>query len=374
MFSDPVLIIGGGLIGLSIGWQLQRNNINTIILEKGAIGRQASWMAAGMLAPFSEAGFKDQEKLALGELSLSLYPRFLEELKEDSGVNLALEGKGTLFVAINSSDREWLEWIYAFKKREGLPLEWLSEEEVRAKEPLLSPRITGGVFLPTEKQIHHRALIHALQSAFVSQGGILKEGAEVSEILQKNNHFTGVMLSTGEEFRSERGVLAAGAWSSLFSFPECKEIRPVKGQIISARTPARLRLSHMVRTPRVYLAQKSDGTLRIGASSEEKGFDQTASCGAVLQLLESTFEIFPAIEEVVFEGAEVAFRPVSKTDLPIVQSSSLSGFHFAIGHGRGGILLTPYTAYQMAAIIGESFYGNQIERPTFDSFRATNSG
>lgn len=117
--SNPVLIIGGGIIGLSIGWQLARKKINVILLEKEKAGRQASWIAAGMLAPFSEAGFEDADKLSLGEKALSFYPRFLQELEEDSGMRLVLEGKGTLFIALNQSDRAWLQWIYTFKENKG---------------------------------------------------------------------------------------------------------------------------------------------------------------------------------------------------------------------------------------------------------------
>lgn len=201
--------------------------------------------------------------------------------------------------------------------------------------------------MPTEKHIHHRNLLIALQKAFVSQGGILKEETEVTEILHRKERFRGVKLGTGEEIASESGVLAAGAWSCRFTFPECKEIRPIKGQIISARNQGQYRLSHMIRTPRVYLVQKSDETIRIGATSEEKGFDQTPSCGAALQLLQSAWEVFPAIEEFSFDALESASRPVTKSDLPIIKESSIQGFYFAMGHGRGGILFAPYTAYQL---------------------------
>ena len=360
--SDPVLIIGGGIIGLSIGWQLARQERSVIILEKELAGRQASWVAAGMLAPFSEAGF---EELTLGEMAFSFYPRFLEELEEDSGEQVVLEGKGTLFVALNQSDRKWLEWIYAFKESRGLPLQWLEEDELRAKEPLLSPRVVGGIWLPTERQIHHRRLIEALKRAFLSRGGILRERVEVAEILQEKECFRGVRLKTGEEIGSPIGVLAAGAWSSRF----CKEIRPVKGQIVSAHSN-RYQLSHMIRTPRVYLAQKNDGTMRVGATSEEKGFDGTPYCGAALQILQSAFEIFPAIEEFAFDGLEASFRPMSKTDLPIIQKSAIEGFHLAIGHGRGGILFAPYTAYKTV----RGIYGNQSEWSSNDSSPAANFG
>ncbi len=363
--TDPVLIVGGGIIGLSIGWQLVRNQIPALILEKRRVGREASWTAAGMLAPFSEAGFEDEEKLAIGKEALRVYPSFLRELEEDSGERCELQESGTLFVGLHRSDQEWLQWIYSFKEKQNIPLEWLSEQEIQKCWPLLSPRVCGGIWLPDEKQIEQRSLILALEKAFRSRGGQIRENSEVVEFLCSSQAFAGVKLSSQEEITSKRGVLACGAWSSSFPFPECREIRPVKGQILRAKTE--FKLSSMIRTPRVYLAQKNDLSICIGSTSEEKGFDRTSTCGAALQLLECAREVFPALDECTFESLEVNFRPVAKSDLPILKESPISGLHFAMGHGRGGILLAPYTAYRF-------LHGNYIERSKNDVVAAADFG
>lgn len=298
-----VKIAGAGVIGLSIGWQLARAGCRPVIYEQGQAGRQASWAAAGMLAPYSE----EERLFRMGERSLALYPRFLAELAEDSGCTVAKEGQGTLWVALDRDDREWLHGQYQLKRGLGMPVHWVSGEEARAREPLLSARVVAGMWIPEERQVDNRQLVQALKAAFLARGGDLREGVRVA---------------------SREGMIdATGAWA--------EGVRPTKGQLLRLRMPPHLQLRQMVRSPRVYLAPKQAGHVCVGATSEDQGFDERVMVGATLEILEAAWEAVPAIAEYEVEELVVGLRPTRADGLP----------QGATGYGRCGILMAPAAAY-----------------------------
>lgn len=339
------LIIGGGVIGLSIGWQLARLQWKVEIFERGVVGKEASWAAAGMLAPYSELGFEDEEHLRLGCKSLALYPQFLSELNRDAGSTLAFEKCGTLFVGIDRDDRHFLERLFSDKIKKGLAATWLSGKEAREKEPLLSPRITTAVWIDSETHIHNRNLLSALKLAFENRGGLLHEHCGVKGIWEQNGSLKGI--KTNENVAGNLVINTAGAWADEIRKEPHLVIRPNKGQILTLAMPQNLKLSYMIRTPRVYLVPKSDHSLRIGATSEDVGFDQTVTGGAILELLQAAFEAVPSIEHMEFREAEAKLRPASFDRLPSIEETNLKGYFRAVGHGRAGILLTPYTTYEV---------------------------
>lgn len=346
-------MIGGGIIGLSVGWQLARHKIPVTILERRQAGSQASWAAAGMLCPYLDSEYENRELLRISEQSLSQYPRFLQELSEDSQCQFSAESQGTLYVAMDRDDSERLRQCFSYKTKAGMPLQWVSGEEARKMEPLLSPQVMGGIWAPDEKQVNNRLVLEALKAAFLARGGKLIERSAVKSVYNDGNGLR-VTKDDGQQLKAGIVVNASGAWADQFeALPGSngRFIRPVKGQIISLAMAPHLRLKHMVRTPRIYLAPKQDGILRIGATSEDMGFDERATGGAIMDLLRYAWEAFPAIYEYPFVEVATGLRPVSSDANPFIGASSLKGLYHAIGHGRSGILLTPYTAYTLKEII-----------------------
>jgi len=331
-----VTIKGAGIIGLSIGWRLLRDGFEVEIFDIGKAGRGASWAAAGMLSPYAEAHFEDDALVKMGEASLTLYPQFLKEVGEDAETTITLESVGTLIVGIDKDDRAFLERLYQEKQKRNFPISWISPEEARKIEPLLTPRITTAIWLPTECQIDNRRLILALIKAFRNRGGILHE-----ESLMQSE--TGLVINA-------RGAAAD------------PRIRPNKGQILTLFAPASLRPAHVIRSPRVYLVPKTNGSVRVGATSEEKGSSEITA-GAIRELLNAAVEIFPAVEEMSFQEAASAFRPLGLDRLPLIEEKGNT--ILASGHGRAGILLAPYTAETIVKLIGEK-YGDSIQRAKRD--------
>ncbi len=334
-----MIIVGGGVIGLSIGWQLLRAGFTVDIYEESTAGQATSRVAAGMLSPYTEAGFEDREMWQLGRKSLSLYPRFLQELKEDSGISVELKQTGSLYAALDSDDRSVIKRIYENKVSEGMPVHWLSGDEARDREPLLSPRVTSAIWIPDECQIDNLALLEALKQAFCRKGGKLLERCTVQELQPE-----GIRLSNGQAIKGRPIIVCAGPWSQKLARHKLA-MRPIKGQILTLKMPPNYRVQRMIRTPRIYLVPKRDGTLRVGATSEDIGMNRDITAGPLWELLEYAKEIVPSIYEMPVDQIEVGFRPLSDNHLPIVEERS--GYYFATGHGRSGILLAPWTAYHM---------------------------
>jgi len=353
--QTPINVIGAGIIGLSLGWQLVRRGIPVVVYERDEAGRSASWAAAGMLAPHSEVGFEEEAFLRLGIESLNQFPRFLDELEEDTGRRVPLDDRGTLIVGFHRDDTERIRRLYEFREHLGLPVKWLPGSEGREIEPLLSPKITAAIWLPDDCQINNRALVDALKEAFVSRGGVLKEHTPIRSIVMDGDRARGVRTEE-DEIASSSVVLAAGCWSGLVDgIPETLRppVRPVKGQIVSLRMGNEFRFEHVVRAPDAYLLPKDDGRLLVGATQEEMGFDVTPTAGPVMRLLERGWEAIPSIYDLAIDTIDVGLRPGSRDNEPLIGSTEIRDLYYATGHHRHGILLAPVTAYAMCDVILE---------------------
>ena len=365
---QPIAIVGGGIIGLAVGWQLVRRGQRVVLFEKKRSGRAASWVAAGMLAPHSEVGFEEEDFLRLGMESLREYPRFLQELEQDTGRHVPLDKRGTLIVGLDRDDSARLRRLYEYRRHLGLPVEWLVGSAVRDIEPLLSPRVTSAIWLPDDGQVNNRDLVEALREGFARLGGELREDCAVTAI-HCDNGCAHAVEAAGETHAVRTVILAAGCWSNqIDGIPEGirPPVRPVKGQLVSLRMNDDMNLTHVIRAPDVYLIPKDDGRLVLGASQEEMGFDTTATAGPVLRLLQRGWEAVPSIYELAIDDIEVGLRPGSHDHQPIIGATEIEGLYYATGHHRHGILLAPFTAYAMCDLIID---GNEREslariRPT----------
>lgn len=319
-----IAIIGGGVIGLSIGWQLARENLSVHIFDQRSAGKQASWTAAGMLSPYSETISTQADLLEMGLQSLAIYPQFLRELEEDSQIALPQESEGTLWAAIDRDDREWLHQRYAFQKKNEIPVQWFSGDEARKKEPLLSARVNSAIWIPSEKQVNNHLLIKALIAAFLARGGVLTENTKIKQLWDKTYNVLDIQTEDGTRFPADMAVNATGAWAHQID--SSLVIYPIKGQMLHLKMPASLKLKGMIRTPRIYLAPKQDGTVRVGATSEDQGFNEEITAGATLKLLEHAWEAVPASSEYTIEQITAGLRPVTANHKPILGASLSKGF------------------------------------------------
>ena len=348
-----VLIVGGGTIGLSIGFELVRQGTPVTVFERDQAGRGTSYQAAGMLAPDAEIEFEERELYDLNRESLRRWPDFAQRVEAASGQSVDYRNEGTLIVADDRDAAEALERLYTFQQEQGLNVEWLTGEEAKEIEPFVAPRLSAAVFAPSDHQVDNRRLIDALRTAFETEGGTLHEDTPVEAVVP-DSEAPSVRTANGERVVGGRIVVAAGVWSRELDglTPDATPpVRPVKGQMIQMRRKRPFDLQHVVRGPEAYLAPKSDGRIVMGATSEERGFDTTVTAGGLYDLLEGGWEVVPGIRNLPVDETWAGLRPATRDHAPLLGETTAPGVVMATGHYRHGILLTPITAEEMARLI-----------------------
>lgn len=351
----PVVIVGGGVIGLSIGWALQRAGCSTQLFERGPAGREASWLSAGMLAPQTEMGFEDEALYAFGRESMRRWPAFVKLLEADSGMSVDYRTNGVLHVADDRDAAEALQRHFTFQKEQGLDVEWLTGAEAREIEPFIAPRLPGAVFSRSDHQVDNRLLVEALIAAYKNSGGVLHEDTPVKAVVPaESGQKPSIVTDSGERVDAGTVIVAAGAWSrQLDGMVEASRpaVRPVKGQMIQLRMKPPFELEHVIWGRDAYLAPKSSGRLLVGATVEEMGFDRQVTAGGLYSILEAAWRIVPGIYDLDVMETWAGLRPGSRDNDPILGGTEMPGIVFATGHYRNGILLTPITAEEICQLV-----------------------
>ena len=351
-------IVGGGVIGLAVAWRAAQRGLRVTLLERGEIGAGTSWVAAGMIAPISEASPSEPALLALGRESAGLYPAFVDELTRITDTDPGYRRFGTLFVARDSDEAAVLERELEFRQELGLPVRRLLSREARELEPALAPTLRLGLEIPDDHAIDPRALTRALGEAARAAGAELHTGEEVAEVLTDGDRVMGVRLARGSVLESRNVVIAAGPWSAqLPGIPDSARIpvRPVKGQTLNLRDPnGPGLLARVLRMQPGYLVPRGDGRYVLGATMEERGFDTSTTAGAIFELLRDAIELVPGVGEFEIDAVLAGTRPGTPDNGPIIGPGSVPGLHWATGHHRHGILLAPITAELVfAGLLGE---------------------
>jgi glycine oxidase len=370
-FHPKTVIIGAGVMGLGIAWRLAQAGCPVTLYDRGEAGHGASWAAAGMLAAAVETEPGEEQLLALTLESQRMWPGFARELEALSGISLGYRDEGTIVVALTRDDAEQLRHTYDFQKSLGLDLEWLSGAEALSREPRLRAGVPGAVFSPRDHQVENRRLTLALIEAARLAGALLQEHLPVREVDITGGRACGVVTDRGRE-PADVVILAAGAWSrEIAGIPPAHlpPVRPIKGQMLALRMDAAAPLlRHVLWLSRGYLVPRDDGRLVVGATVEERGFDDTLTAGGLLALLEGAWRAVPGIEELAIVESWVGFRPGSRDDAPMLGASGIDGLVIATGHHRNGILLTPLTAEAISAFVLTGCLPDMVEPFTPERF------
>jgi glycine oxidase len=360
-----VVIVGGGVIGLAVAYELCRLKRRVLVVERDRAGCGASRAAGGMLAPVSEAEIDAPEVIGFGCDSLRRYPAFVAGIESLAGTRCGLRTEGTLWVAVDRDDLAELRHLSGTLTQKGLAVRPLDAEEVRESEPHLSGRVLGGLELADDHQVDPRALCHCLDVAVARSGGEVATGAVVERIEARGGRVGAVVGRDRDErtFRveAESVVVAAGAWSGRdLELPIGRMgLRPVKGQLVRLRGPRLLR--HVVRTPEVYLVPRANGELLVGATMEEMGFDLSPTGGAVMDLLRRAWEALPGVYDLEMVEVSVGLRSAVDDHLPVIGATDVAGLFLAVGHFRNGVLLAPATAHYLARWISEGKRPRELE-------------
>ena len=359
--NAEVLVIGGGLIGLACAWRSALAGRSVAVLDE-AVGSGASHVAAGMLAPVAEVAYGEEDLLALNIASARRWPSFAQQLEEAAGVGVGYQQLGTLLVGFDRDDVEALDELHRFQRELGLDAERLRSRDCRRREPLLSPRVRGGVLAGDDHQVEPRRVHAALEKA-AGEAGVAHVAERVAGVLHEAGRVTGVRLTSGAEVRANEVVLAAGCWSGdLGGLPPevAVPVRPVKGQLLVLRAPdgdhgLSMTVRGLVQSRSVYLVPRDDGQVVVGATQEERGRDTMVTAGGVRTLLDDAAALVPGVDEFELVETLAGLRPGTPDNRPLIGRTDLDGLVLATGHHRHGVLLAPATADAVAALItGES--------------------
>ncbi len=345
--DTDTLIIGGGVIGLSIAWHLSRENQAVTMIDSAEPG-QSSRAAAGMLAPLAEArGPGPFLDLALE--SLRRYPDFVEALNEESGLDLEICGPGMLRVARTAEEESALGEAFEWQAKLGLPLCRLTGEEVRRLEPDTAARVRAALLSPAERHIEPRLLLAGLTSACRNRGVRFVSGS-VTDMEMTSERVIAAQTNS-DRFPCQTLVIAGGAWSKFWGqiLGVSVPIQPLRGQILALGPCQPILLRHTLYTHGAYLVPRSDGRIVAGATEESVGFETQTTAYGMASLRANAEELIPALSNWPLQSAWTGLRPLSVDGLPLLGRVPRWGnIHIAAGHGRNGILLAPVTAALMA--------------------------
>jgi len=377
--SADVLVIGGGVIGLSIARELRRRGVSGITLvEKGSCGQESSWAAGGILGPQTEA----EEAGTFFDIcsrSRDLFPGLAAELLEETGVDIELERSGTLYCAFSSDEERELEQRFEWQRKLGLPVERLSADQMHSIEPNVSPRASLGLRFPLDWQLENRKLVAALEAYSRSAGVEIRENTQVAELILEGARVTGALTSAGP-ITAGHTVIATGAWTSLIKLGASEfpvKVEPIRGQMICFQArPGALR--HVIYGHRGYLVPRLDGRVLAGSTLEKVGFEKDVTADATQALREMAAELSPLLAGLPITENWSGLRPFAADGMPVIGTlAGVENLFVATAHYRSGILLAPLTAAVAADHLidgSESDYSKIFGPDRFSSREARSGG
>ncbi|GAC1392204.1 MAG: glycine oxidase ThiO [Ktedonobacteraceae bacterium] len=352
--TTDVVVIGGGVIGCAIAYYVSKQGVDVTVLERGEIGGQASGAAAGifsLLKPLAKIDAYNRLLLA----SRALFPALMVELEAVSGIDPEYEQTSTLRTTYSPNPkmtarlRHWAESC----QHMGLQVQLLTEAETRQLEPLLAPEICAATYIANEGQVCASQLVQAYAQAATHCGASIQTNSEVVAVKHIARKVQGVTTATGESIACNALVIASGAWAARCSdwLDVVLPVIPQRGQSLSLQQPSQP-LRHTILGYGIYLAPKQDGTIIVGATQEEVGFDTHVTAGGLSSLLDAAIKLVPALAECPVERIWAGLRPKTPDNYPIL--GKLAGWEnviVATGHNSFGMLLSAITGQTIAELI-----------------------
>jgi len=358
---SDVIVVGAGIVGCAVGYELARRGASVQIVDDRPAGMGATQASAGVLAPFIEAS-EGSPLLDLAARGLDLFDEFVDRVRSDSGVEVAYRRTGTLDVATEHETMDRFRRTAVALSARGVVAELLDMLEIRRLEPHLAAGVHGGLCVPSHGYVAASELTRALVTAGRRHGAQLVEHSRVRRIAASG---TDLAVETARgSLTANAVVLAAGSWSGQVDVEGAGThvpVRPVRGQLVYLAWNG-APLKRVIWSERCYLVPWDDGTLLVGATVEDAGYDERTTVAGVRDLLDAACDLVPEAWKASFVSARVGLRPGSGDDLPIVgRSTVLPNLWYATGHYRNGVLLAPLTGQLLASVILEDVQDPALE-------------
>ena len=345
-----VAIIGGGVIGSSIAFELAAEKLNVVLLDREEPGRGASWAAAGMLSPGPDS--PDALPLVpLAKESLGLYRKFVSAIEEASGLHTHFSSDGALQLFPCPQGEAERDKMVAELRALDIAIEPVSFGHARGMENAIGPAARAAAWLPEEATVEPRLLMDALLAALRHHEVEIRSGCHVTSLLHHGSRCTG-LVAGGEEITANLVVLAAGCYSSTLAgenlvendwLSRCAPTRPVRGQMLALHSD-QVNLRRVLRSERGYLVPRLGGRIVAGSTLEEVGFDKRVTAAGMRKILDAAIELAPNLAGAEIVETWAGLRPATPDNLPILGPADIENLFIATGHYRNGILLAPVTA------------------------------
>jgi glycine oxidase len=351
--SADAVVIGGGVIGLAVAYYLAREKLAVTLVERGRVGREASWAAAGYLS-FQGSSNRPGPRLELTRTSARMYEEWIRGLGELTAAETGFWRSGLLELYVEDAEVREARERAAWQRTAGYAVEWLDETSVRKRQPALAPElpVRGALLFPEVAQVRPPRLLKALEDAVRRLGVDIREYSAAAGLARSGDRVAGVGLASGESVSAPIVVNAAGSWASQLA-PEMAvmPIRPIKGTIVLlevATQPSREILVSAAGS----LYPRADNTLLLGATMEDVGYDRRVKLEAVRTLVQQALELMPGLRDANLVTAWTGLRPYSHDNVPYLGAvPDLEGAFVAAGHYRSGILLAPITGLLLKEVI-----------------------
>jgi glycine oxidase len=347
-----VIIIGGGIIGASIAWRLACDRAEVIVLERARLGQEASWAAAGLIAPQAEA----QSSGVFFDLCLAarrVFDATIDRLVTDSRIDPEYDPHGILYIALDPAERAELESRARWHREAGALVHELEPAEARKIEPAISPETLFALHLPDNRRVENRKLTQAYVAAALNAGAQFREGAGVEAIATAGGRASGVCLHDGAALEADLVIVAAGSWAHQIRGLEADRValHPVRGQMLCFETRPRM-LTPAVFSMRGYLVPRRDGRILAGSTMEEAGFNKAVTLAGIEKISRGVIAMVPSLGELSFREAWAGLRPATRDLLPVIgHSPSVANVIWSTGHYRSGILLSAITGEVIADLV-----------------------
>jgi glycine oxidase len=346
MNTYDAVIIGGGLIGSSAAFELAKDKLRVLLLDRQQPGQEASPASAGMLSPESDAP-EAAPVVPLAKESMHIYPQFVASVEEESGKSTSFKLEGALELFFGPSAEAERDKVVAEHCRLGFIAEPIHLNAARAMGGMLNPAARAVAWFPDEGNLDPKSTMEAVLIAARRRGVEIRPNCPVTSLIREGGRCTGVVAS-GERITAKHVVVAAGCFSSLIApdtdwFAPYAPTHPVRGQILILRAPS-VDLRKVVRSERRYLVPRPDGSILAGSTLENAGFDKHLTPAGVRRIAEGAMELVPELANAEIIETWAGLRPGTPDNLPILGPTDIEGLLMATGHYRSGILLAPVTA------------------------------
>lgn len=344
------MVVGAGVVGCAVAYELARRGASVEIIDDRGTGLGATQASAGMLAPFNEA--PDGGPLfEIALRGLAAYDDFVAALAADIGQPLNYHRNGSFDVALEAASVSRLRDTAERLLASGLSVEWLEPAAVRARVPAFGA-VHAGLFIPGQGFVGVAEFTRTLAAAARRHGAKIIEHGRVRRIAGGPGELS--LVTDRGSLSADAVVIAAGSWSGAIDIEGATArvpVTPIRGQLVQLHWTAPP-LSHVVWSERCYVVPWHDGTVLVGATVEDAGFDERTTAAGVRALLEAATALLPSAADAGFVAARAGLRPASPDHLPIVgRSAAQSQVVYATGHYRNGVLLAPLTAQLVADLV-----------------------